>query len=128
MYSGPTTTLRACGITAKTAGSVPMTSPSMVNSRLLGLACTRLSFARAKKIPFFAQVVRVCQNRGGEFEYLQYSDAFYDHEVKEPILGVGPRCRQPTASGVTALADRQADRAKFALGAVQHASSTHPGE
>ncbi len=62
----------------------------MVNSRLLGLASTRTSFARAKKTPFFAQVVRVGQNRGGELEYLQYSDVFYDYEVKEPILGVGP--------------------------------------
>jgi hypothetical protein len=128
MYSGPTTTLRTCGIIANTAGWFPITSPSMVNSRLLGLASTQISFARAKKTPFFAQVVRVGQNRGGELEYLQYSDVFYDHEVKEPILGVGPRCREPTASGVTALADRQADRAKFSLGAVQHASSTHPGQ
>ena len=43
-------TFKACGITAKTAGSSPMTSPSTVNSRLPGLASTRISFARAKEI------------------------------------------------------------------------------
>ena len=68
---------------------------------------------------FFVQVVRVGQNRGGELEYLQYSDVFYDHEIQEPILRVGPRGREPTASGVTAVADRQADRAMLALVAIQ---------
>ena len=34
--------------------------------------------------PFFVQVVRVGQDRGGELEYLPYSEVFYDHEVKEP--------------------------------------------
>ena len=70
-----------------------------------------------KKTP--SQVVRVGQDRGGELEHLQYSDVFYDHEIQEPILGDGPRGREPAATGVTAVADRQADRAKFALVAIQ---------
>ena len=44
---------------------------------------------------------------------------FYDHEVQELVFGVGPGCSEPTAAGVAAIADRQVDRAKFALRAVQ---------
>src|SRR5215216_3314279 len=116
-YPGPTTTFSACGITAKTAGSSPMTSPSTVNSRLPGLDP---DFLRAgKDDPCFVQVVRSSKNRGGELEHLLHPDVFYDHEVKEPVLGVGPRRREPTATGVAAVADRQVDRAKFALRTVQ---------
>src|SRR5215217_9286358 len=116
-YPGPTTTFSACGITAKTAGSSPMTSPSTVNSRLPGLDP---DFLRAgEEDPCFVQVVRSSKNRGGELEHLLHPDVFYDHEVKEPVLGVGPRRREPTATGVAAVADRQVDRAKFALRTVQ---------
>src|SRR5215208_4885415 len=59
-----------------------------------------------KEDPFFVQVVRSSKNRGGELEHLLHRDVFYDHEVKEPVLGVGPRRREPTATGVAAVADR----------------------
>ncbi len=42
-----------------------------------------------KEDPFFVQVVRVGQDRGGELEYLLHSDIFYDHEVQESVLRVG---------------------------------------
>jgi hypothetical protein len=35
-------------------------------------------------------VVRVGHDRGGELEYWRYSHLFYNHEVEEPILGIGP--------------------------------------
>src|SRR5215211_8889844 len=68
--------------------------------------------------PFFVQVVRVGQNRGSELEYLLHPDVFYDHEVQEPIFGVGLGGREPTAACVAAVTDRQVDRAKFALLAI----------
>src|SRR5215211_6968226 len=68
-----------------------------------------------KEDPFFVQVVRSSQNRGGELKHLLHPDVFYNHEVKEPVLGVGPRRCEPTATGVAAVADRQVNRAKFAL-------------
>src|SRR5215218_2560569 len=94
-----------------------MTSPSTVNSRLPGLDP---DFLRAgEEDPFFVQVVRSSKNRGGELEHLLHPDVFYDHEVKEPVLRVGPGRREPTATSVAAVADRQVDRAKFALRTVQ---------
>src|SRR5829696_2354207 len=59
-----------------------------------------------KEDPFFVEVVRSSKNRGGELEHLLHPDVFYDHEVQEPVLGVGPRRREPTATGVAAVADR----------------------
>jgi hypothetical protein len=90
-----------------------MTSPSTVNSRLPGLDS---DLPRpGEEDSFLVQVVRSSQNRGGELEHLLHSDVFYDHEVKEPVLGVGPRRREPTTAGVAAVADRQVGRAKLVL-------------
>src|ERR687894_131659 len=50
-YPGPTTTLRARGMTENSAGSSPMISPSAVNSRPGNWVSTRISFARAKNTP-----------------------------------------------------------------------------
>ncbi len=84
--------LQGLGDHRNTAGSSPMTSPSTVNSRLPGFASTRIFhpglLRPGEGDPFFVQVVRVGQDRGGELEYLQYSHVFYNHGVEEPILGI----------------------------------------
>src|SRR5215212_9240683 len=103
----------------KLGGIVPYDLPVNCEFQASGGSLDLDYFRPSEEDSFYVQVVRVGQNRGGELEHLPRPDVFYDHEVQEPVLGIGSRGCEPAAAGVAAVAYRQIDRANVVLRTVQ---------